>query len=90
VVLLQLMNESKTLKHRDLRSPPFAFTEHGAIMLAMILKSPRAVAMSAHVVRAFASLRNAARASPELTHRLLEQLASPGCIKRTAIDTRPA
>jgi len=41
-------------------------------MLAMILKSPRAVAMSVHVVRAFASLRNVARASLELTQRLLE------------------
>ena len=41
-------------------------------MLAMILSSPRAVAMSVHVVRAFASLRNVARASLELTQRLLE------------------
>jgi hypothetical protein len=72
VALMRLANESKTSKHRDLRSPPFAFTEHGAIMLAMILKSPRAVAMSVHVVRAFASLKNVARASLELTQRLLE------------------
>jgi len=72
VTLMRLVNESTSSKHRDLRSPPFVFTEHGAIMLAMILKSPRAVAMSVHVVRAFASLRNVARASLELTQRLLE------------------
>jgi len=72
VTLMRLVNESKTSKHRDLRSPPFAFTEHGAIMLAMVLKSSRAVAMSVHVVRAFASLRNVASASLELTQRLLE------------------
>ena len=31
-------------KHRDPRSLPVAFTEHGAIMLASVLKSPVAVA----------------------------------------------
>ncbi len=30
-----------------------AFTEHGALMAAMVLSSPRAVAMSVYVVRAF-------------------------------------
>lgn len=29
-------------KHRDPRFPPYAFTEHGAIMAATILNSPRA------------------------------------------------
>jgi len=72
VTLMRLANASKASRHRDLRSPPFAFTEQGAIMLAMVLKSPRAVAMSVHVVRVFASLRNAARASLEFTQRLLE------------------
>jgi hypothetical protein len=38
-------------KHRDLRFPPSAFTEHGAIMAATILNSPRAVEMSIYVVR---------------------------------------
>lgn len=72
VMLMKLVNLSGHSKHRDLRTPPFAFTEHGAIMLAMVLKSPRAVAMSVHVVRAFAGLRNVARASLELTQRVLE------------------
>src|SRR4051812_8144866 len=44
-------------KHRDPRFPPFAFTEHGAIMAATILNSPRAVAMSPSVARAFIPLR---------------------------------
>jgi hypothetical protein len=30
-------------KHRDPRFAPYAFTEHGAIMAATILSSPRAV-----------------------------------------------
>lgn len=33
------------------RSLPFAFTEHGALMAANILNSPRAVAMSVYAIR---------------------------------------
>jgi hypothetical protein len=40
-------------KHRDPRFPPFAFTEHGAIMAATVLNSASAVEMSLYVVRAF-------------------------------------
>jgi len=56
---------------------PKAFTEHGAIMLANILRSKRAVQMSIHVVRAFAKLRreisiytDLARKISELEHRI--------------------
>ena len=35
------------------RFPPFAFTEHGAVMLASVLNTPIAVAASLQVVRAF-------------------------------------
>ena len=44
-------------KHRDPRFPPYVFTEHGAIMAATTLNSPRAVEMSVYVVRAFVRLR---------------------------------
>jgi hypothetical protein len=37
--------------------PPYAFTEHGAIMAATVLNSPQAVAMSMYVVRAFIRMR---------------------------------
>src|SRR6266446_3992806 len=36
---------------------PRAFTEHGALMAATVLNSPRAVAMSLFVVRAFVRMR---------------------------------
>jgi len=36
---------------------PHAFTEHGAIMLANVLKSKRAIEVSIHIVRAFVRLR---------------------------------
>ena len=40
-----------------LRRPPFAFTEHGALMAATVLNSPRAVEMSLYVVRTFMRMR---------------------------------
>jgi len=36
---------------------PYAFTEHGAIMLAAVLNTPRAIEVSVFVVRAFIRLR---------------------------------
>lgn len=48
---VQALNRSQiatgSQKHRDPRFPPFAFTEHGAIMVANVLASPQAVEMSA-------------------------------------------
>lgn len=40
------------------RYPPWAFTEHGSIMAASVLSSPRAIEMSVFVVRAFVRLRD--------------------------------
>jgi hypothetical protein len=59
-------------KHRNPRYPPFAFTEHGAIMAATILNSPLAVEMSVYVVRAFVMLRACLASSAELARRLDE------------------
>ncbi len=39
------------------RYPPYAFTEHGAIMAATVLSSTRAIEMSVFVVRAFVRMR---------------------------------
>jgi hypothetical protein len=44
-------------KHRGIVYRPYAFTEHGAIMAANVLNSPRAVQMSVFVVRAFLKMR---------------------------------
>ena len=49
---------------------PYVFTEHGAIMAANVLNSPRAVAMSVHVVRAFVRLREMIASHKELAKRL--------------------
>ena len=49
---------------------PYVFTEHGAIMAAMVLGSPRAVEVSVYVVRAFVRLREAAVLHKDLAERL--------------------
>jgi len=54
------------------RTLPYAFTEHGAIMAAMVLNSPRAVEMSVHVVRAFVRLRKILATNKDLAAKLAE------------------
>lgn len=50
---------------------PTAFTEHGAIMAATVLNSPRAVEMSVYVVRAFVKLREVLASNSELARKLV-------------------
>lgn len=59
-------------KHRDPRQTPYAFTEHGAVMLASVLNSPIAVAASIQVVRAFIRLREVLATHKELVQKLKE------------------
>lgn len=59
-------------KHRDPRYPPYAFTEHGAIMAANMLNSKQAVQMSVFVVRAFVKLREVLATHKELADKLTE------------------
>lgn len=51
---------------------PFAFTEHGAIMAATILRSPRAIEMSLYVVRAFVHLRDLLTSNKELARQFAQ------------------
>ncbi|MBN1283062.1 MAG: ORF6N domain-containing protein [Proteobacteria bacterium] len=60
----------KNLKHST--SLPTVFTEHGAVMLANILRSKRAVDMSVYVVRAFIRLREAMAWNKELAKKIDE------------------
>ena len=71
-VLNRSQNATGSQKHRDPRFPPYAFTEHGAIMAAMVLNSPRAVDMSVYVVRAFVQLRDMLASNEELAHRFAQ------------------
>ncbi len=51
---------------------PYAFTEHGAIMAAMLLNSPRAIEVSVYVVRAFIQLRELLASQQELAKKVEE------------------
>lgn len=55
-----------------LRRRPYAFTEHGTIMAATILNSPRAVEISVFVVRAFVRLREVVANHKELARKVAE------------------
>ena len=59
-------------RHRDPRLRPFAFTEHGALQAANVLKSGRAVAMSVYVIRAFVQMREQIAANATILKRLAE------------------
>jgi hypothetical protein len=54
---LRLQIATSSQKHGGRRYPPYAFTEHGAIMAATVLNSKRAIEMSVFVVRAFVRMR---------------------------------
>jgi len=54
------------------RYPPYAFTEHGAVMLASVLNTPIAVQASIQVVRAFVRLREILSTHKELARKLAE------------------
>jgi hypothetical protein len=51
---------------------PYAFTEHGAVMVASVLNSPKAVEMSVFVVRAFVRLRRMLASRKDLARKLTQ------------------
>ena len=52
------------------RTRPYAFTEHGALQAANVLRSPRAVQMSVFVIRAFVKMRETLLGTRELGKKL--------------------
>jgi hypothetical protein len=74
--ILAVRSQNATLPFpQHLRYPPYVFTEHGAMMLANVLKSPVAVQASIQVVRAFVRLRRMLAWSNEIARKVeaLEQ-----------------
>lgn len=59
-------------RHRGATYRPWAFTEHGAVMAANILRSEQAIQMSVLVVRAFVRLRKQVAANQAILKRLAE------------------
>ncbi len=56
----------------NLKYLPYAFTEHGALMAANVLNSPRAVSMSVFIIRAFIQQREVLLANETILKRLAE------------------
>lgn len=61
--------EASSSRHGGHRYPPFVVTEYGVVMLANVLNSERAIAMSVQVVREFIHLRAAARSDCPLREK---------------------
>lgn len=63
-------------RRRKLSDRPWAFTEHGALMAANVIRSEHAVHMSIYVVRAFVRLRERVASNASILKRLAEIDAS--------------
>lgn len=61
-----------TSRHGGRRKSPWAFTEHGCLMAATVLNSPRAVQMSLYIIRAFVQMREALATNQAVLRRLSE------------------
>jgi hypothetical protein len=70
--LTNLRSQIATSSYGGRRYLPWAFTEHGAIMLASILHSDVAVEASIRVVRAFVRLRELVSANQQLAAKFAE------------------
>jgi hypothetical protein len=67
-----MRSQIATAFRRNIRHRPWAFTEHGALMAANILRSKRAVEMSVFVIRAFVRAREQLAANASILKRLAE------------------
>jgi hypothetical protein len=69
---LRSQNATSRVGRGGRRYPPTVFTEHGAIMLASVLNTTRAVDVSVYVVRAFVRLRELIMSNREVAAKLDE------------------
>jgi ORF6N domain len=65
-----MRSQNVTASKRNIRFLPYAFTEHGALMAANVLKSNQAVDASVQVVRAFVKMRNMLASNAELAKKI--------------------
>src|SRR4029077_9194371 len=67
-----MRSQIATASRRNIRYRPWVFTEHGALQVANILRSDRAIAMSVYVIRAFIELRERIASNAAILKRLAE------------------
>ncbi|MCK4699339.1 MAG: ORF6N domain-containing protein [Bacteroidales bacterium] len=63
-------NISKRGRGQHPKYPPFAFTEHGVLILASVLNSDRAVQINIQIVRVFIKMREMLLENKQIQHQL--------------------
>lgn len=66
--VVAICDHLKTLKFSP--NLPFAFTEHGAVMLASVLNSDRAIEVNIQIVRIFTQIREALLTNKDILLKL--------------------
>jgi len=64
--------KGKLNRGRHSKYPPFAFTEHGVLMLASILNSERAIKINIQIVRIFNQMREVLLTHHDILNKLNE------------------
>jgi hypothetical protein len=65
------MEEAKALKNvHSIKDRPYAFTEHGILMLSSVIISERVAQVNLKIMRTFVRLRETPASNAELTRRL--------------------
>ncbi|HEU0275167.1 MAG TPA: ORF6N domain-containing protein [Candidatus Udaeobacter sp.] len=68
----RMRSQFATASRRNIRYRPWVFTEHGALQVANVLQTDRAISMSVFVIRAFIEQREKLAANAAILKRLAE------------------
>ena len=79
-----------SISRRPKSSPPYAFTEHGVIMLASMLRSDSAVETSVFITRAFVAMRSYIMSTRHLEAELVALKAKLEMLERNDEDNLEA
>jgi ORF6N domain len=63
-------NASSNSEFMGLRHAPFAFSEHGVLMLSSVLNTPRAIAVNIRIMRIFTKLKEIVLSNAEMLYRM--------------------
>jgi hypothetical protein len=67
-----LKSQNATSSWGGRRIPPYAFTEHGILMLSSVLNSDRAIAVNIQVMRVFTRMRELLQNNQNIMNKLME------------------
>lgn len=79
-------NATSNSELMGLRHAPFAFTEHGVLMLSSVLNSPRAIAVNIRIMRIFTKMKEVVLSNAEMLYRM-ERLERELDVQGKNIDT---